>query len=72
MNGVPPPVHAQALSCPHCPRKCSSQDGLTQHINSAHQDITPAADDDEHNEDHKFTYVRHPIFTGKSWKLDLV
>ncbi|KAF5379427.1 hypothetical protein D9615_006625 [Tricholomella constricta] len=54
------PSSAPHIRCAHCPRKFRNQGGLTHHLNTHHRELTPPPNDEDHTEDHSFTYVRHP------------
>ncbi|KAF6759278.1 hypothetical protein DFP72DRAFT_1031991 [Ephemerocybe angulata] len=51
------------LTCPHCSKKCKGSTGLSRHVNAKHRPITPPPDD-ERREEHRFSYVSHPVLTG--------
>ncbi|KAL1740672.1 hypothetical protein HDZ31DRAFT_47033 [Schizophyllum fasciatum] len=53
----------EIFQCPLCPTvKCTSQSGFTRHMNAAHRDITPAAEDEE--DPARTTIQTHPHLTG--------
>ncbi|KAF8055570.1 hypothetical protein FPV67DRAFT_1435271 [Lyophyllum atratum] len=58
------PSHA-SIPCVHCPRKFKSPGGLTRHINANHRVLTPPPEDEGREENHSFTYERHPVLTAQ-------